>query len=214
MESGNEISRIGFFYPDDVTVRHYTEAIKRNPKDPRKLSWVLCKAGAISIRFKDAERLAECKTRLSKTLSKILYRKGIELFKEKKYHDAVRHYPEATKRNPKDLRARPFLIILCASVLHIRQPSCLLHKTCKFFQGRHIRNKRDVKMAIKTILDVDLIEVKGDRGKSMYFNAGYVAKGLRHPDEKYDKEKWEILSSVVSLLSAFIVIVHERIATQ
>ncbi|KAL0743319.1 hypothetical protein Bca4012_084832 [Brassica carinata] len=137
----------------------------------------------------------------------------IELFKEKKYHDAVRHYPEATKRNPKDLRARPFLIILCASV-HIRQPSCLLHKTCKFFQGRHIRNKRDVKMAIKTILDVDLIEVKGDRGKSMYFNAGYVAKGLRHPDEKYDKEKWEILSSVVSLLSAFIVIVHERIATQ
>ncbi|KAL0720688.1 hypothetical protein Bca4012_035287 [Brassica carinata] len=120
----------------------------------------------------------------------------IGLFKEKKYHDAVRHYPEVIKRNPKGLRSRPFLIILCASV-HIRQPSCVLQKTDKFFQGRHIGNKRDVNIAIKTILDVDLIEVKGDRSKTVLFNAGRVAKGLGHLDEKYDKEKWEILSSVV-----------------
>ncbi|KAF2592515.1 hypothetical protein F2Q70_00044197 [Brassica cretica] len=26
---------IGFYHPDVVTVRHSTEAIKRNPKDPR-----------------------------------------------------------------------------------------------------------------------------------------------------------------------------------
>ncbi|WZY76658.1 hypothetical protein YC2023_105373 [Brassica napus] len=79
----------------------------------------------------------------------------------------------------------------------IRQSSCVLHKTNKFFQGRHIGNKRDVKVAIKTILEVDLIEVKGDRSKSVLFNAGRVAKGLRHLDEKYCKETWEILSSVV-----------------
>ncbi|CAN6990220.1 unnamed protein product [Brassica rapa subsp. trilocularis] len=79
----------------------------------------------------------------------------------------------------------------------IRQSSCVLHKTNKFFQGRHIGNKRDVKVAIKTILEVDLIEVKGDRRKSVLFNAGRVAKGLRHLDEKYCKETWEILSSVV-----------------
>ncbi|CAH8363610.1 unnamed protein product [Eruca vesicaria subsp. sativa] len=41
----------------------------------------------------------------------------IGLFKEKKYHDVGRHYPEAIKRNPEDLRAKSFLIILCASVL-------------------------------------------------------------------------------------------------
>ncbi|CAF2087510.1 unnamed protein product [Brassica napus] len=79
----------------------------------------------------------------------------------------------------------------------IRQSSCVLHKTNKLFQGRHIGNKRDVKVAIKTILEVDLIEVKGDRSKSVLFNAGRVAKGLRHLDEKYCKETWELLSSVV-----------------
>lgn len=54
-----------------------------------------------------------------------------------------------------------------------------------------------MKVAIKTILEVDLIEVKGHRRKSVLFNAGRVAKGLRHLDEKYCKETWEILSSVV-----------------
>ncbi|KAF2607064.1 hypothetical protein F2Q68_00045163 [Brassica cretica] len=126
---------------------------------------------------------------------------GIELFKEKKYHDAVRHYHEAIKMNPKDLRVRS-----------IRQSSCVLHKTNKFFQGRHIGNKRDVKVAIKTILDVDPIEVKGDSSKSVLFNAGRVAKGLRHLDEKYCKETWEILSSVVVMQRA-IMILHERGAT-
>ncbi|CAN6880785.1 unnamed protein product [Brassica oleracea] len=97
-------------------------------------------------------------------------------------------------------------------MLSIRQSSCVLHKTNKFFQGRHIGNKRDVKVAIKTILDVDPIEVKGDSSKSVLFNAGRVAKGLRHLDEKYCKETWEILSSVVVMQRA-IMILHERGAT-
>ena len=88
----------------------------------------------------------------------------------------------------------------------------MLHKTNKFFQGRHIGNKRDVKVAIKTILDVDPIEVKGDRSKTVLFNAGRVAKGLKHLDEKYCKKTWEILSSVVVMQRA-IMILHERGAT-
>lgn len=67
-------------------------------------------------------------------------------------------------------------------------------------KGGISEKKRDVKIVIKTILDVDLIEVKGDRRKFVLFNAGRVAKGLRHLDEKYGKERWEILSSVVELL--------------
>ncbi|WZZ51403.1 hypothetical protein YC2023_051510 [Brassica napus] len=121
-----------------------------------------------------------------------------QLFKEKKYHDAVRHYPEAIKRNPEDLGARPFLIILCASA-YDNQAVCYTKLTSSS-KGGISEKKRDVKIVIKTILDVDLIEVKGDRRKFVLFNAGRVAKGLRHLDEKYGKERWEILSSVVELL--------------
>ncbi|KAH0939308.1 hypothetical protein HID58_006769, partial [Brassica napus] len=65
----------------------------------------------------------------------------------------------------------------------------------KFFHRRHIENVRDVKIASKTILDVssdiDPMGVKGDRSKSVL-----LAKDLRQLEERYGKDKWEILSKV------------------
>nr|VDD62428.1 unnamed protein product [Brassica oleracea] len=142
----------------------------------------------------------------------------------KRLNEAVRFKKELEQKEYSDLsvsdaerfRISTFKLIclLFFFVFHrgIRQSSCVLHKTNKFFQGRHIGNKRDVKVAIKTILDVDPIEVKGDRSKTLLFNAGRVAKGLRHLDEKYCKETWEILSSVVVMQRA-IMILRERGAT-
>ncbi|CAF2142258.1 unnamed protein product [Brassica napus] len=70
----------------------------------------------------------------------------------------------------------------------------------KFFHRRHIENVRDVKIASKTILDVssdiDPMGVKGDRSKSVLFDASRLAKDLRQLEERYGKDKWEILSKV------------------
>ncbi|CAN7124415.1 unnamed protein product [Brassica rapa subsp. narinosa] len=70
----------------------------------------------------------------------------------------------------------------------------------KFFHRRHIENVRDVKIASKTILDVssdiDPMGVKGDRSKSVLFDASRLAKDLRQMEERYGKDKWEILSKV------------------
>ncbi|XP_013615863.1 PREDICTED: uncharacterized protein LOC106322351, partial [Brassica oleracea var. oleracea] len=70
----------------------------------------------------------------------------------------------------------------------------------KFFHMRHIENVRDVKIASKTILDVssdiDPMGVKGDRSKSVLFDASRLAKDLRQLEERYGKDKWEILSKV------------------
>ncbi|KAL0684927.1 hypothetical protein Bca4012_051775 [Brassica carinata] len=70
----------------------------------------------------------------------------------------------------------------------------------KFFHRRHIENVRDVKIASKTILDassdIDPMGVKGDRSKSVLFDASRLAKDLRQLEERYGKDKWEILSKV------------------
>ncbi|KAL1225981.1 hypothetical protein V5N11_025609 [Cardamine amara subsp. amara] len=76
----------------------------------------------------------------------------------------------------------------------------------KFFQRRHIENEKSVKKATVNILDVDSeidpMGVKGDRSKSVLFDASRLAKDLKDLDDKYKKNKWEILSKVwVELLS-------------
>ena len=58
---------------------------------------------------------------------------GNKLFKEQEYHDAVRHYHEAIKMNPKDLRVRPFIIILCSLVLCCIQRRISTFKLICFF---------------------------------------------------------------------------------
>ncbi|ESQ39672.1 hypothetical protein EUTSA_v10000775mg [Eutrema salsugineum] len=70
----------------------------------------------------------------------------------------------------------------------------------KFFQRRHIENYRDVELASETILDissdVDPMGVKGDRSKSVLFDASRLAKDLMKLEEHFEIDKWEILSKV------------------
>lgn len=70
----------------------------------------------------------------------------------------------------------------------------------KFFQRRHIEDKRSVKIATLNILDVnsdiDPMGVKGDRSKSVLFDASRLAKDLTEMEKTHKKDKWEILSKV------------------
>ncbi|KAJ0265761.1 Hsp70-Hsp90 organizing protein 2 [Hirschfeldia incana] len=84
-------------YPD--AVRHYTEAIKRNPKDPRAYSnRAACytKLGAMPEGLKDAEKCIE----LDPTFSKGYSRKGAVQFFMKEYDNAMETYQEGLKHDP------------------------------------------------------------------------------------------------------------------
>ncbi|XP_057752286.1 hsp70-Hsp90 organizing protein 1-like [Arachis stenosperma] len=95
-EKGNE-----FFkqqkYPE--AVKHYTEAIKRNPKDPKSYSnRAACytKLGAMPEGLKDAEKCIE----LDPTFSKGYNRKGAVQFFMKEYEKALETYKEGLKHDP------------------------------------------------------------------------------------------------------------------
>nr|QBS00795.1 HSP70 [Agave sisalana] len=95
-EKGNE-----FFkqqqYPE--AVRHYTEALKRNPRDPRVYSnRAACytKLGALPEGLKDAEKCIE----LDPTFSKGYTRKGAVQFFMKEYDKALETYQEGLKHDP------------------------------------------------------------------------------------------------------------------
>ncbi|CAN8272717.1 unnamed protein product [Cochlearia groenlandica] len=71
----------------------------------------------------------------------------------------------------------------------------------KFFERRQIENKGNLKLATETLLDVksditDPMSVKGDRSKSVLFDACRLAKDLMLLEERFGKNKWEILSKV------------------
>ncbi|KAJ8429848.1 hypothetical protein Cgig2_011846 [Carnegiea gigantea] len=95
-EKGNE-----FFkeqkYPE--AVRHYTEAIKRNPKDPRAYSnRAACytKLGALPEALKDAKKCIE----LDPTFVKGYTRKGAAQFLMKEHDKALETYQEGLKHDP------------------------------------------------------------------------------------------------------------------
>ncbi|KFK34306.1 hypothetical protein AALP_AA5G127900 [Arabis alpina] len=95
-EKGNE-----FFkeqkYPE--AIRHYTEAIKRNPKDPKAYSnRAACytKLGAMPEGLKDAEKCIE----LDPTFSKGYSRKAAVQFFLKEYDNAMETYQEGLKHDP------------------------------------------------------------------------------------------------------------------
>ncbi|XP_020578040.1 hsp70-Hsp90 organizing protein 3-like [Phalaenopsis equestris] len=97
-EKGNE-----FFkeqkYPE--AVKHYTEAIKRNPQDPRTYSnRAACytKLGALPEALKDAEKCIE----LDPSFSKGYTRKGAVQFFMKEYDKALETYQEGLKHDPKN----------------------------------------------------------------------------------------------------------------
>ncbi|XP_042503794.1 hsp70-Hsp90 organizing protein 3-like [Macadamia integrifolia] len=101
-EKGNE-----FFkqqkYPE--AVKHYTEALKRNPKDPKVYSnRAACytKLGAMPEGLKDAEKCIE----LDPTFSKGYTRKGAIQFFMKEYDKALETYQEGLKhdKNNQELR--------------------------------------------------------------------------------------------------------------
>ncbi|KAI4303228.1 hypothetical protein MLD38_038883 [Melastoma candidum] len=95
-EKGNE-----FFkdqnYPE--AVKHYTEALKRNPMDPRVYSnraASYTKLGALPEGLKDAEKCIE----LDPTFSKGYNRKGAIQFFMKEYDKALETYQEGLKHDP------------------------------------------------------------------------------------------------------------------
>ncbi|XP_010539811.1 PREDICTED: hsp70-Hsp90 organizing protein 3 [Tarenaya hassleriana] len=97
-EKGNE-----FFkeqkYPE--AVKHYTEAVKRNPNDPRAYSnRAACytKLGALPEGLKDAEKCIE----LDPTFTKGYSRKGAVQFFMKEYDKAMETYQEGLKHDPKN----------------------------------------------------------------------------------------------------------------
>ncbi|VVB00260.1 unnamed protein product [Arabis nemorensis] len=78
----------------------------------------------------------------------------------------------------------------------------------RFFKGRHIKN-RDMKQASETIIsvnnDIEPVNVKGDRSKSVLFDASMLAKELMKLGDgsrNHGDGKWRVLSKVwVELLS-------------
>uniref|UniRef100_A0A0D9VIV0 STI1 domain-containing protein n=1 Tax=Leersia perrieri TaxID=77586 RepID=A0A0D9VIV0_9ORYZ len=95
-EKGNELFKEQK-YPD--AVKHYTEALRRNPKDPRVYSnRAACytKLGAMPEGLKDAEKCIE----LDPTFSKGYTRKGAIQFFMKEYDKAMETYQAGLKHDP------------------------------------------------------------------------------------------------------------------
>ncbi|KAL2490048.1 Hsp70-Hsp90 organizing protein 3 [Forsythia ovata] len=86
-------------YPE--AVKHYTEALKRNPKDPKAYSnRAACytKLGALPEGLKDAEKCIE----LDPTFAKGYTRKGAVRFFMKEYEKALETYQEGLKHDPQN----------------------------------------------------------------------------------------------------------------
>ncbi|CAH8278186.1 unnamed protein product [Arabidopsis lyrata] len=71
----------------------------------------------------------------------------------------------------------------------------------RFFKGRQIKDLRDMKRASETVLsvstDIEPILVKGDRSKSVLFDASMLAKKLQNLKESSNEDgKWKVLSKV------------------
>ncbi|KAH1249035.1 Hsp70-Hsp90 organizing protein 1 [Glycine max] len=95
-EKGNELFKQQK-YPE--AIKHYTEAIKRNPKDAKAYSnRAACytKLGAMPEGLKDAEKCIE----LDPTFSKGYTRKGAVQFFMKEYEKALETYKEGLKHDP------------------------------------------------------------------------------------------------------------------
>ncbi|KAK9148001.1 hypothetical protein Scep_006758 [Stephania cephalantha] len=95
-EKGNECFKQQN-YPE--AVKHYTEALRRNPKDPKVYSnRAACytKLGALPEGLKDAEKCIE----LDPTFSKGYTRKGAVQFFMKEYDKAMETYQEGLKLDP------------------------------------------------------------------------------------------------------------------
>ncbi|XP_043722453.1 hsp70-Hsp90 organizing protein 2-like [Telopea speciosissima] len=101
-EEGNECFKQQK-YPE--AVRHYTQALRRNPKDPRVYSnRAACytKLGAMPEGLKDAEKCIE----LDPTFSKGYTRKGAVQFFMKEYDKALETYQEGLKQDPNNQELR------------------------------------------------------------------------------------------------------------
>ncbi|KAL2472458.1 Hsp70-Hsp90 organizing protein 3 [Abeliophyllum distichum] len=86
-------------YPE--AIKHYTEALKRNPKDPKAYSnRAACytKLGALPEGLKDAEKCIE----LDPTFAKGYTRKGAIRFFMKEYEKALETYQEGLKHDPQN----------------------------------------------------------------------------------------------------------------
>ncbi|XP_022851888.1 hsp70-Hsp90 organizing protein 3-like [Olea europaea var. sylvestris] len=86
-------------YPD--AIKHYTEAIKRNPKDPKAYSnRAACytKLGALPEGLRDAEKCIE----LDSAFAKGYTRKGTVQFFMKEYEKALKTYQEGLKHDPQN----------------------------------------------------------------------------------------------------------------
>ncbi|XP_019156396.1 PREDICTED: hsp70-Hsp90 organizing protein 3-like [Ipomoea nil] len=97
-EKGNQFFK-EMKYPE--AVKHYSESIRRNPKDPRAYSnraASYTKLGALPEGLKDAEKCIE----LDPTFAKGYTRKGAVQFFMKEYEKALETYQEGLKHDPQN----------------------------------------------------------------------------------------------------------------
>ncbi|CAH8278185.1 unnamed protein product [Arabidopsis lyrata] len=97
---------------------------------------------------------------------------------------------------------RPKLMSQVAGIGTIRFRDTLAEAE-RFFKGKHIKNLRDMKRASKMILsvsnDYEPMYVKGNRSKSVLFDASMLAKELQRLEDNNSRNgygKWRVLSKV------------------
>lgn len=83
----------------------------------------------------------------------------------------------------------------------------ILDEVKRFFKGRYFKNLRDMKWGSKMILevsnDIELMYVKGDWSKLVFFDVSMLVKEFKRLDESsssssvsYGDGKWRVLSKV------------------
>ncbi|XP_010441716.2 PREDICTED: uncharacterized protein LOC104724857 [Camelina sativa] len=161
----------------------------------------------------DREKLVRYVTNFDYDQSLLMWHIATELCYQQHEEETI---PESYDEKCKHYSNREFSKIISDYMMYllILQPSLMsevagigkirfrdtLAEADKFFERRHIEDKRSVKIATENILNVnsetDSMSVKGDRSKSVLFDASRLAKDLTEMEKTHKKDKWEILSKV------------------
>ncbi|EOA12904.1 hypothetical protein CARUB_v10025879mg [Capsella rubella] len=161
----------------------------------------------------EREKLVRYVTKVDYDQSLLMWHIATELCYQQHEEETI---PEDTDKKHEHYSYREFSKIISDYMMYllILQPSLMsevagigkirfrdtLAEADKFFQRRHIEDKKSVKIATENILNVnsktDPMSVKGDRSKSVLFDASRLSKDLTEMERTHGKDKWEILSKV------------------
>ncbi|EOA14942.1 hypothetical protein CARUB_v10028286mg [Capsella rubella] len=166
----------------------------------------------------DREKLVRYVTKVDYDQSLLMWHIATELCYQQHEEETI---PEDTDKKREHYSYREFSKIISDYMMYllILQPSLMsevagigkirfrdtLAEADKFFQRRRIYNlgvktTTLVKIATINILavnsEIEPMDVKGDRSKSVLFDASRLAKDLTEMEKTHEKDKWEILSKV------------------